>query len=69
MVDESVKNTDEKVFNKLICESCGVEFSCGAPAGKCWCFSVEVKTETLAELRHNYKSCLCQNCLIDLSKN
>ncbi len=48
---------------KLTCESCGKEFSCGAKAGKCWCFEVEVDKETLAELRKDFKSCLCENCL------
>ena len=54
--------------DKLICESCGAEFSCGANVGECWCFSVEVKAETLAELRDNYKSCLCEDCLNNLPK-
>jgi hypothetical protein len=63
MVVESVKDTDEKAFDKLICESCGVEFSCGAKVGECWCFAVEVKRETLTELRENFKNCLCEDCL------
>jgi hypothetical protein len=63
MVDESVKNTDEKVFDKLICESCGVEFSCGANVGECWCFAVEVKADVLADLRESFGSCLCKDCL------
>jgi len=49
--------------DKNICESCGKEFSCGAKAGKCWCFEVELKPETLADLREDFKSCLCQDCL------
>jgi hypothetical protein len=58
----------EKTAEKLICESCGAEFSCGAGIGHCWCFSVEVKTEALAEMRDNYTSCLCKDCLINLAK-
>ncbi len=53
----------EKVAEKSICESCGEAFSCGANVGKCWCFAVEVKAETLAELREDFKNCLCENCL------
>jgi len=63
MFAESIENTGEKVSDKLICESCGKEFSCGANVGKCWCFAVELKTETLAELRKNFQSCLCEDCL------
>ncbi len=69
MFAESIKITDEKVTDKLICESCGEEFSCGANVGKCWCFAVEVKAETLAELRRDYKNCLCQKCLVSFTKN
>ena len=64
MLAESTENTGEKVSDKLICESCGEEFSCGANVGKCWCFKVELKAETLAKLRENFKSCLCENCLV-----
>ncbi len=48
---------------KTICQSCGKEFPCGVNEGSCWCFEVELKPETLAELRENFKSCLCRNCL------
>jgi len=56
-------NIDEKVFDKIFCESCGKEFLCGARAGKCWCFEVELIEKTLAELREEFKNCLCQECL------
>ncbi|MBA2495036.1 MAG: cysteine-rich CWC family protein [Acidobacteria bacterium] len=55
--------------DKLTCESCGKEFSCGAKIGKCWCFEVDLKTETSAQLRENFKNCLCQNCLENLAAN
>ncbi len=61
MFAESIKITDEKVTDKLICESCGKEFSCGAKAEKCWCFAVEVKADSLAELRENFKNTLCED--------
>jgi hypothetical protein len=57
------ENKAEKIAEKLICESCGEEFSCGANLGKCWCFEVDLEAETLAELTKNYNRCLCENCL------
>jgi len=54
----------EKTGDKLICESCGEEFSCGANVGKCWCFEIDLAGETLAKLREDFKNCLCENCLI-----
>ena len=56
----------EKIPDKITCESCGKDFSCGANVGKCWCFEVELKAETLAELREDFKNCLCQDCLKEL---
>ncbi len=63
MFTESTKKSAEIVSEKMICESCGEEFLCGAKIGKCWCFAVEVKAETLAELREDFKNCLCGDCL------
>lgn len=45
------------------CESCGKEFHCGASSEKCWCFEIDLSQDTLAELRENFKSCLCKSCL------
>jgi len=59
----------ETVSEKFICECCGGEFSCGANVGKCWCFAVELKADSLAELRENFKSCLCENCLGKFATN
>ena len=59
----------ESVSEKSVCESCGESFSCGANVGKCWCFAVEIKAETLAELRENFQSCLCSDCLKRLATN
>jgi hypothetical protein len=53
--------------DKLICEFCDKEFSCGASVGKCWCFDVDLKADTLAQMRKDFKNCLCQECL-DKSK-
>lgn len=55
----------ENTSDKLICESCGEEFSCGANVGECWCFEIEVKAETLAKLQEDFKNCLCRVCLFN----
>jgi hypothetical protein len=60
---DSLKNNSAEVSNKLICKSCGEEFFCGANIGKCWCFDVELKAETLADLSEDFKNCLCEGCL------
>jgi len=57
----------ENAATNLNCESCGEEFSCGANVGECWCFAVELKAETSAELREAFKRCLCENCLGELA--
>ena len=54
----------EKTADRLTCEACGKDFDCGAQTGKCWCFEVELDKEALGELRENFKSCLCQDCLL-----
>jgi hypothetical protein len=61
----------EKILEKSetkTCESCGRDFSCGAASAKCWCFEVDMSPETLAKLRENFKNCLCQDCLENISK-
>jgi hypothetical protein len=63
MIADSPENTIETAFDKMSCESCGKEFSCGANVGKCWCFEVELQLETLTELQKDFRNCLCQDCL------
>ena len=60
---KKLPETAKGITEKSICERCGEAFSCGARVGECWCFAVEVKAETLAELREDFKNCLCENCL------
>lgn len=45
------------------CESCGAGFSCAAPAGPCWCESLELSAAVLADLRVKFRDCLCPRCL------
>lgn len=54
--------TELKSDTKL-CEVCGKEFSCKAENGVCWCFDLQLKTETLQKLKENYNDCLCPACL------
>ena len=54
----------EKSNEKLICESCGEEFSCGSNAGKCWCFEFDVDIEASERRRENFTNCLCPKCLL-----
>lgn len=68
MADDYPEDTP-KISDKIICELCGEKFSCGAKIGKCWCFDIEVKAKTLAELRENFDKCLCENCLGKLAAN
>ncbi len=58
---EALENASEK----LVCESCGESFSCGSKTGDCWCFDVEIGTETLADIKTKYKDCLCNKCLTE----
>jgi iron complex transport system permease protein len=45
------------------CPSCGVEFGCAVGEPGCWCESVVLRRETLAELRAVADDCLCPTCL------
>ncbi|MBX7170059.1 MAG: cysteine-rich CWC family protein [Pyrinomonadaceae bacterium] len=49
--------------NKITCESCGKSFQCGADTGNCWCFSLEITPQNLAQLKEQFQNCLCQECL------
>lgn len=49
--------------NPETCEACGAAFGCGVDQESCWCNSVAVPAEKLAELRGRYSSCLCPSCL------
>lgn len=53
----------ENFSNRKICESCQKEFSCGVESEKCWCFEVEIKPQTLEELKKDFMNCLCKDCL------
>lgn len=54
---------DDKNLSDKVCESCGKGFSCGADAGKCWCFEIELAEHSLENLEKDFKNCLCRECL------
>jgi iron complex transport system permease protein len=45
------------------CPRCGAEFGCAEGASGCWCESVVLRRETLAEIRALADDCLCPDCL------
>ena len=45
------------------CEACGGAFACEISVTGCWCSAVNLSDEARAELRANYKNCLCPSCL------
>lgn len=45
------------------CSLCGEDFACNGGEPGCWCESVELTRETLAELRAIAADCLCPSCL------
>jgi len=64
MSEETLQKSETKT-----CEACGKDFLCGANLGKCWCFSVDLNKETLAKLEEDFKSCLCEDCLMSREQN
>jgi hypothetical protein len=51
----------------LTCESCGKEFSCGMSLRGCWCSEVQLSDDSRAELKKQFRDCLCRDCLVKLS--
>jgi hypothetical protein len=45
------------------CSKCGVAFSCQNETRGCWCESIHLSKEVLAELKEDYDNCLCPQCL------
>ncbi|WP_456716846.1 cysteine-rich CWC family protein [Bradyrhizobium sp. USDA 4353] len=67
-----VPNVTNRLANatarKLICESCGTEFSCD-PGGACWCFDESVRLPLPKAGQSRFKDCLCINCLTKLARD
>ena len=52
-----------RLNHALTCESCGQEFSCGASLRGCWCAEIQLTEATRAELKKQFRECLCRECL------
>ena len=51
------------------CPRCGGAFHCGVKdTAPCWCESLTLGATLLAELRRQYSSCLCAECLRTLAQ-
>jgi hypothetical protein len=51
------------------CARCGAPFHCGAhDSVPCWCSSLKLDRERLAELSRRYTGCLCGRCLSTLAR-
>lgn len=53
----------EKVKKSSTCESCGVDFGCGASQNSCWCFDLKLTDEAKDEVAKRFNDCLCPSCL------
>jgi hypothetical protein len=50
------------------CPRCGNTFRCGAAdPGPCACSRITLDAATLAQLRQRWTTCLCLDCLLQLS--
>jgi iron complex transport system permease protein len=45
------------------CSRCGQRFGCGQGKPGCWCEAVELRAQTLAEIRAVAEDCICPACL------
>src|SRR5437660_9958887 len=45
------------------CSRCGRRFGCGQGKPGCWCEAIELRRETLAEIRTLAVDCICPTCL------
>jgi len=48
---------------RKLCASCGAQFGCAHGEPGCWCESILLRRETLAEIRALADDCLCPACL------
>lgn len=48
------------------CPRCTAAFECGAQAGHCACFGIQLTEQLRARLAQTYPGCLCLSCLREL---
>src|ERR1700736_4831686 len=53
----------DRVDKIKICSGCGRAFCCGQGSPGCWCEAMELRRETLAEIRVLADDCICPTCL------
>lgn len=56
------------VSRRKECPSCGKQFGCAQGEPGCWCESIVLRRDTLAELRALADDCLCPACLTAFAK-
>ena len=49
------------------CPKCGADFHCST-SSKCWCYEIDVPTETMEKLQEEYDGCLCPDCLKEYAR-
>lgn len=51
-------------MRKIVCDRCKAQFICNGSGYDCWCFE---KPYVRLDKTEDYKDCLCEKCLIELS--
>ena len=64
MLPKSLTSTLPVLGRPRTCEACGQPFTCEIDLARgCWCGEMELSAETRAELRKQFRDCLCRSCL------
>ena len=58
-----VEQRERPALRRKACSRCDKQFGCAQGEPGCWCESIVVRRETLAELRTLADDCLCPTCL------
>jgi hypothetical protein len=46
-----------------MCEACGEPFACELSLSGCWCRTIALTDAARAQIRAQFKNCLCPACL------
>lgn len=58
-----LEQREQSGLRRKQCSRCGTEFGCARGEPGCWCESIVLRRETLAELQTLADDCLCPTCL------